>query len=167
MEEKWILAYLLFPNSYTYINKYYFQKPLYAYCWIYIYDYFVTRNFRGTCSFVEMLKGYMLIFQNAERVHGQRKIENLWSIRRGKFKVNESRENIFIYCLFPATVYGKKSFLSKESDTKILQCIYFAYKVGIISSYSKIFIHISVNIIFKNHYMLSVKFGSLSKQTSS
>jgi len=34
------------------------------------------------------------------------------------------------------TVYGKKSFLSKESDTKILQSIYFAYEVGIISSYS-------------------------------
>ena len=33
-------------------------------------------------------------------------------------------------------VYGKKSFLSKESDTKILQSIYFAYDVGIISSYS-------------------------------
>jgi len=28
--------------------------------------YFVTRNFRGTCSSVEMLKGCMLIFQNAE-----------------------------------------------------------------------------------------------------
>jgi len=33
------------------------------------------------------------------------------------------------------TVYGKKSFLSKESDTKILQSIYFTYDVGIISSY--------------------------------
>jgi len=33
-------------------------------------------------------------------------------------------------------VYGKKSFLSTESNTKILQSIYFAYKVGIISSYS-------------------------------
>jgi len=33
-------------------------------------------------------------------------------------------------------VYWKKSFLSTESDTKILQSIYFAYKVGIISSYS-------------------------------
>jgi len=33
-------------------------------------------------------------------------------------------------------VYGQKSFLSTESDTKILQSIYFAYKVGIISSYS-------------------------------
>ena len=30
----------------------------------------------------------------------------------------------------------KKFFLSTESDTKILQSIYFAYKVGIISSYS-------------------------------
>jgi len=33
-------------------------------------------------------------------------------------------------------LYGKKSFLSKESDTQILQSIYFAYEVGIISSYS-------------------------------
>ena len=33
------------------------------------------------------------------------------------------------------TVYGKKSFLRKESDTKILQSIYFAYDVGIISYY--------------------------------
>jgi len=30
----------------------------------------------------------------------------------------------------------KKFFLSKESDTKILQSMYFAYEVGIISSYS-------------------------------
>ena len=34
------------------------------------------------------------------------------------------------------TIYGSKSFLSKESDTKILQSIYFAYEVGTISSYS-------------------------------
>jgi len=33
------------------------------------------------------------------------------------------------------TIYGKKSFLSTESNTKILQSIYFAYKVNIISSY--------------------------------
>jgi len=31
--------------------------------------YFVIRKFRGTCSSVEMLKGYMSIFQNAEGVH--------------------------------------------------------------------------------------------------
>jgi len=30
----------------------------------------------------------------------------------------------------------KKSFLSKESDTKIFQSMYFASEVGIISSYS-------------------------------
>jgi len=30
----------------------------------------------------------------------------------------------------------KKSFLSKESNTKILQSMYFAYEVGIIISYS-------------------------------
>jgi len=29
---------------------------------------FVIGNFRGTCSSVEMLKGYMLIFRNAEGV---------------------------------------------------------------------------------------------------
>jgi len=39
---------------------------------------------------------------------------------------------------FCNTVYEKESFLSKESDAKILQSIYFAYKVGIISSYSNI-----------------------------
>jgi len=33
-------------------------------------------------------------------------------------------------------VYGKKSFLSTEWDTKILESIYFAYKVVIINSYS-------------------------------
>jgi len=32
------------------------------------------------------------------------------------------------------TACGKKSFLSKESDTKILHSIYFAYDVGIINS---------------------------------
>jgi len=31
--------------------------------------YFVVRNLRGTRSSVEMLKGYMLIFRNAEGVH--------------------------------------------------------------------------------------------------
>jgi len=33
------------------------------------------------------------------------------------------------------TLYRKESFPSKESGTKILQSIYFAYEVGIISSY--------------------------------
>jgi len=31
--------------------------------------YFVKRNYRDTCSSAEMLKGYMLIWWNAERVH--------------------------------------------------------------------------------------------------
>jgi len=39
-----------------------------------------------------------------------------------------------IHCSLQAStvvfVYGKKSFPSKESDTKILQSIYFAYDVG-------------------------------------
>jgi len=34
------------------------------------------------------------------------------------------------------TIYRQECFLRKESDTKILQSIYFAYKVGIISAYS-------------------------------
>jgi len=38
--------------------------------------YFVIRNFRGTCSFVKMLKGYMLICWNAERVRCRRKVGN-------------------------------------------------------------------------------------------
>jgi len=31
--------------------------------------YFAIRNFRGTCSSVEMLKGHMFTFRNAEAVH--------------------------------------------------------------------------------------------------
>jgi len=48
--------------------------------------FFVIRNFKGTCSsvemlkgymvFVEMLKGYMLICQNAKGVHHKRKVGN-------------------------------------------------------------------------------------------
>jgi len=33
------------------------------------------------------------------------------------------------------SVYRQKSFSSKESNTKLLQSIYFAYEVGITSSY--------------------------------
>jgi len=52
--------------------------------------YIVISNFRGTCSSVEILKGYMLIFRNAEDVHahlsecwrgslhGQRKVGKPW-----------------------------------------------------------------------------------------
>ena len=50
--------------------------------------YFVIRTFRGTCSSVEMLKGYMLIFwidkavhahlSHCEGKHGQRKVGNPW-----------------------------------------------------------------------------------------
>jgi len=53
--------------------------------------YFVIRNLRGARSSVEMLKGYgtclcfemlmgyMLVCQNAEREHGQRKVGNPYS----------------------------------------------------------------------------------------
>jgi len=42
--------------------------------------YFVIRNFRGTCSSVEMLKGYKVICWNAEGVHGKRKVGKPWFI---------------------------------------------------------------------------------------
>jgi len=38
--------------------------------------YFVIRYFRGTCSSVKILKGYMLICWNAERVHCKRMVGN-------------------------------------------------------------------------------------------
>jgi len=38
----------------------------------------VIGNFRGACASVKMLKGYMLIFRNAEGVHGKRKVGNPW-----------------------------------------------------------------------------------------
>jgi len=37
---------------------------------------FCYRKFCGTCSSVEMLKGYMLICENAEGVHDKRKVGN-------------------------------------------------------------------------------------------
>jgi len=40
---------------------------------------FVIRDFRGTCSSVEMLKGYMLIWRNAKGVHGKQKVGNPWA----------------------------------------------------------------------------------------
>jgi len=40
-----------------------------------------------------------------------------------------------IRCVIGNTAYRKEFFPSKSSDTKLLQSIYFAYKVGIISSY--------------------------------
>ena len=47
-------------NMYKWILK----KSLYAYCqihlWLFMIKYFVMRNFRGTCSFVEILKGCMI-----------------------------------------------------------------------------------------------------------
>jgi len=35
-----------------------------------------SRHFKGTCSYVAVLKGYMLICWNAEGVHGKRKVGN-------------------------------------------------------------------------------------------
>jgi len=43
-------------------------------------------------------------------------------------------QNIRAYKKWIPLSMEKKSFLSKESDTKILQSMYFAYEVGIISS---------------------------------
>jgi len=43
---------------------------------------------------------------------------------------------IILEVLLKDAVNQKESFPSKESDTKLLQSIYFAYDVGIISSYS-------------------------------
>jgi len=37
---------------------------------------FVIRNFWGTCSSVEMLKGYIRLCRKAEGVHGKRKVGN-------------------------------------------------------------------------------------------
>ena len=51
------------------------------------HKYFVIRNFMTTCSSVEILKEYMLICQNAEGLHGQRKVGN--PCARGLFNALE------------------------------------------------------------------------------
>ena len=80
----------LLPNIYTYISEYYFQNPLYAYCWIYQWLTMLnilsldilgvhlhqSKCWKGTCLYFQMLKGYMLICRNAAGVHGQRKVGN-------------------------------------------------------------------------------------------
>ena len=43
----------------------------------------LSKCLRGTYLSVEMLKGYMLICQNAKGVHGKRKIGNPWHMARG------------------------------------------------------------------------------------
>jgi len=55
--------------------------------------YFVIRSFRGACSSVKILKGYILIFEmllgymlicrNAEGVHGKKKVGNLCYLMHG------------------------------------------------------------------------------------
>jgi len=45
-------------------------------------------------------------------------------------------EKAYVNVFLIYTVYGRRSFLSKESDTLRSWSIYFAYDVGIISSYS-------------------------------
>jgi len=44
-----------------------------------------------------------------------------------KQNTDEKKKIRYIFCYY---VYGKKSILSKESDTNILQSIYFTCKVG-------------------------------------
>ena len=95
IEEQNILPYNIYPNIYTYISEYSFQKSFYAYClihlWIIMIKCIIIGNFRGTCASVEcwrvtylsveMLKWYMLICRNAEGVYGKRKVGNPCSWR--------------------------------------------------------------------------------------
>jgi len=46
--------------------------------------------------------------------------------------------------LLKDTAYGKKFFPSTESDTELLQSIYFAYEIDIISSYSNGIYHTNI-----------------------
>jgi len=61
--------------------------------------YFVIKYIRDTSSSVEMLKWYMLIFRNAEGVHGQRKVGNPWIIStRASRLLRKCHENDTIAC---------------------------------------------------------------------
>ena len=62
---------------------------------------FVIRNFKGTCSSVEMLKGYMLVFRNAEGVHGQRKVGNRCARKSIKGSIDADFDLIFNKTLSP------------------------------------------------------------------
>jgi len=57
-----MLTYYSFRNIYTYISEYYFRNHyilISKYIFVIFFNLFVIKNFRGTCSSIEMLKGYM------------------------------------------------------------------------------------------------------------
>jgi len=57
-----MFAYYSFRNIYTYISGYYFQNHymlIGKYILVIFHSLFVIRNFKGICSSIEMLKGYM------------------------------------------------------------------------------------------------------------
>ena len=60
-----IFIYISFISKNLYICQL-ILKPLYAYMSVINHKNFVIRNFRGTCSSFEVLKGYMLICRNVE-----------------------------------------------------------------------------------------------------
>ena len=98
--------------------------------------YFLIRNFRGTCSSVEMQKGYMLIFRNAERVHhhllecwrgtwSKRGWEHLlyhikgrhWRIRWFDALCDEMRQNTVSVCFFRTSVGSWRKMLERVDQT--------------------------------------------------
>jgi len=57
-----MFTYYSFRNIYTHISEYCFENHYMLICkyiLVIFHSLFVIRNFRGTCSSIEMLKGYM------------------------------------------------------------------------------------------------------------
>jgi len=57
-----MFTYYSFRNTYTYVSEYYFQNHymiIGKYILVIFHSLFLIRNFRGTCSSIEMLKWYM------------------------------------------------------------------------------------------------------------
>jgi len=97
----------------------------------------VIGNLRGTCASVEMQKGYMLIFRNAERVHyhllecwrgctwPKKGWEPLvyhikcrhWRIRWFGALCDEMRQNTVGVCLFRISVGSWRKMLERVDQT--------------------------------------------------
>ena len=98
-----VCIYISFIYNYLYIYQWIvFLQAVICFFLNIMIQYFVIRNFRGTCSYVEMLKVYMLIFRNAGGVHAH--LSQCWRGRWSKkgretlqWSLQPRHHEIFLY----------------------------------------------------------------------
>ena len=88
-----MFTYYSFWNIYTYISEHYFQNHytlIGKYILVIFHSLFVIRDFRGTCSSIEMLKGYMARESLIAPVPNLNQIPLTWGSFRGLSPPNKA-----------------------------------------------------------------------------